>query len=108
MKEAGSVGVLAHQIGNKIEGGAWLEIECTANPTRTGNRYTGEWRVYVCARENYEVIRSPFVEGRFLRPRTFKSVPALMSLCLEHGLKPFVLPLETGDVSVWEKTKREQ
>ncbi len=109
MNEAGNRGRLAHQIPGDIASGAWIEIKCLSIPVRSGNRYTGEWGVNICVPENEKtVVRHPFVDARNHLPRTFKSVPGLMSLCIEHGLTPFVLPLRKGEISVWEKPERKR
>ena len=95
--------ILTSQIGEAIEEGAWIEVECVEAPEKGGNTHRGGWTIFVCSDDGQGgVHRSVYVTNRGLKPRVFKTAAGLMSYCMELDAKIFSCPLREGAKGTWE------
>lgn len=93
--------ILASQLRDAIEDGAWIEVECVGEPVRVGNTHRGDWTVHICQGEGDLVAEAVYVTGRDLAPRSFRTVAGLLSFCQELGAAKFSCPLISGTRGTW-------
>ena len=91
-------------VGEALDDGGRIEVECLTSVWREGSAWCGEWRLYACSTDDgAESVRELLVTRLALEPKVIRSVHGLVRLATDLGIDLPQLPLSEGQIGVWAR-----